>query len=247
MATVDQTTFSNYCSEPLPLAALKHRDWMFQIGWPALLALLGIAAMTVDMPFAQWFHAKHFPRDLKKMCDLAEAFGHGFGAGVILLSVLVLAPQLRSRLPRVIFASYLAGAAGTLTKLAYARHRPNTMDGLETTVFNSFGSWFPFFSTGSEWQSFASGHSAMATGLAIGLTWLMPRGKWLFIALAALVMLQRIASGYHYLSDTLRGSAIGWFIAAGCLPGGWLSRPFDRLEERIQTTRNEHEIAAIRG
>ncbi len=222
----------------------NQRNWTFQFAWPALLALLGIAAMTIDMPLAQWFHTKQFPRDLKKMCDLGEVFGHGFGAGMILLSAFILAPNQRYRLPRVVVAAYLAGIAGTVSKLAYSRHRPNKMDGLETTVFNSFGSWFPFFSTTSDWQSFASGHSAMAAGLAIGLTWLFPRGKWLFTALAALVMLQRLASGYHYLSDTLWGAAIGWLLAAACLPGGWLAKPFDRLENKYHET---HERASIGG
>ncbi len=244
MASVPSARLATHSSGSLHSTTLNRRDWVFQFGWPACFALLGIAAMTVDMPLAAWFHAKHFPRDLKKMCDLGETFGHGFGAAVILLSVVVLAPQLRLRLPRVVFASYLAGIAGTLTKLAYARHRPNKMDALETTVFSSFGNWFPFFSTNSDWQSFASGHSAMATGLAIGLTWLMPRGKWLFAGLAALVMMQRLASGYHYLSDTLWGAAIGWFIAAACLPGGWLARPFDRLEEKLANMANKRGIEA---
>ncbi len=201
--------------------------------------------MTIDMPLAQWFHAKHLSRDVKKIFDLAEVFGHGFGAGMILLTVLVLAPRERIRLPRVVFAAYFAGIAGTMVKLAYSRHRPNKMEGLETTVFNSFGSWFPFFSTSSDWQSFPSGHSAMAAGLAIGLSWLFPRGKWLFAVLAAMVMVQRLASGYHYLSDTLWGAAIGWLLAAACLPGGWLARPFDRLEARRSSKREDAELPAI--
>jgi membrane-associated phospholipid phosphatase len=233
MATVDQSRFQVKTDNRLPAVRLALRpNWTFQFAWPALLALLGVAAMSVDMPLAQWFHVKSFPRDLKKMCDLAEVFGHGFGAAMILVTVFVLAPDRRARLPRVVIAAYLAGIAGTISKLAYSRQRPNKMEGLETTVFNSFGSWFPFFSTNSDWQSFASGHSAMAAGLAIGLSWLFPRGRWLFAMFAALVMLQRIASGYHFLSDTLWGTAIGWLVAAACLPGGWLAKPFDRLEQR---------------
>jgi membrane-associated phospholipid phosphatase len=118
-------------------------------------------------------------------------------------------------------------------KLFLARSRPyaTKLDSLDG-VLQTFGQWFPWFSMKSPWQSFLSGHTATAVGLALGLSWLLPRGKWLFAVLAILVGLQRTASKNHFPSDVLWGAAIGWLIASACLPGGWLSRPFDRLERR---------------
>ena len=209
------------------------RSWAKLLAGPALLALLGVAAMTVDMPLAHWIKGKHYPNDAKKLFDLAEVFGHGFGAVFILFSVWVLAPQARARLPRVMCAGLGAGITGTVCKLFIARQRPFRVVSFEIGSLETFGNWFPLFSNISAWQSFPSGHSAMAAGLAVGLTSLFPRGKWLFVGLTVLVLLQRMFSTYHFLSDTLWGAAIGWLVASIIMSDRWLTRPFQRLEQRL--------------
>jgi membrane-associated phospholipid phosphatase len=222
---------SNLPIEPEPTGRLLTR---LLVG-PLVLALLGVAAMSVDMPLAHWVRGKHYPSDVKKLFDLAEVFGHGFGVAFILFSIWLLVPEKRPRLPRVIVAVLSAGIAGALFKMCVARQRPNHVVFFENGVTETFGSWFPFFSNNSAWQSFPSGHSAMAAGLAVALTSLFPRGKWLFTALTVLVMLQRVCSGYHFLSDTLGGAAIGFFVASAFVSNGWLSQPFARLEQRLAT------------
>jgi membrane-associated phospholipid phosphatase len=218
-----------------PQIASPKQPWTRLLAIPTLLALLGVAAMNFDMQIAMWARGRHYPSDLKKLLDLAEVFGHGLGVVFILFSAWVLAPDKRPSLPRVIAASIAAGVTGTLSKMFIARNRPNKVVYFSNGVLETFGDWFPLFSNTSGLQSFPSGHSAMAAGLAVGLTSLFPRGKWLFTALAAMVMLQRIFSGYHFVSDTLWGAAIGYFIASAVLYAGWLSRSFDRLEQRLTT------------
>lgn len=217
----------------VPIAAPKSRrhSWVNQLAWPALLVLLGAAAMSIDIPLAEWIRAKGLPGSLNKICQLAEVFGHGVGASVILLAAWILAPQERTRLPRAIAATYLAGLGANVVKLFLARARPHSIDRLlDVRAIDTFHGWFPFLSNGSGWQSFPSSHTAVAAGLAVGLSWVFPRGKWLFAALAVLAGAQRIASGNHFLSDALWGAALGWICAAACLPGGWFSPFFDRLE-----------------
>ena len=80
----------------------SRRDWFRLVGIPAIFAILGVAAMAVDMPLSRWFHDKNLPDGLKKLCDLSEVFGHGLGVAAILITAAVLAPQLLPRLPRVI-------------------------------------------------------------------------------------------------------------------------------------------------
>jgi len=200
---------------------------------PIVLALLGGAALTIDIPVERWFKAGYEGGAIKKLFDLDEVFGHGVGVAMILLSVFVLAPDLRWKLPRVVACAYLSGLVAISMKLFLARSRPDTtkLDSING-VLETFGTWFPWFSTKSAWQSFYSGHTATAIGLALGLSWLLPRGKWLFMGLAVLVGFQRMAGAHHYPSDVLWGAATGWLVASACLPGGWLSGPFDRLEHR---------------
>ncbi|HEY2761066.1 MAG TPA: phosphatase PAP2 family protein [Pirellulales bacterium] len=217
------------------MVPLERGGWKHMRIVPVFLAFFGFAALYVDVPIARWFGA-HNPIGIKKLFELSEAFGHGLGIAIILLAVWVLAPDRRVRVPRLIACTYLAGLAAISLKLILARHRPyqTPLDSVHPP-FGTFGNWLPWFTSSSAWESFPSGHAAAAIGLALGLSWLLPRGRWMFASLVLLVALQRMASGYHYLSDTLWGAAIGWVIATSFLPGGRASRWFDRLEGQLRT------------
>ena len=58
-------------------------------------------------------------------------------------------------------------------------------------------------------RSFPSGHAQTAFAAATYLALLFPRGAVLFLALAALVGLSRIALGVHYPSDVIVGALVG--------------------------------------
>jgi undecaprenyl-diphosphatase len=62
-------------------------------------------------------------------------------------------------------------------------------------------------------RSFPSGHAQTAFTAAVYLALLFPRGAVLFLALAALVGLSRVALGVHYPSDVLAGAALGAALA----------------------------------
>ncbi len=201
---------------------------------PALFVVLGCAALAIDIPLARWFEAQKLPGFVKKVSDLSEVFGHGSGIALILLTAWVLAPTQRRQLPRVICCAYGAGLAADGMKLLLSRGRPYKTDLASiTSVWQTFQGWFPLFSSKSAGQSFTSAHTATAVGLALGLAWMFPRGKWLFVGFAALVALQRMAGPYHFCSDTLWGAAIGCLIASIFLPNGWLAPQLDRLEQRL--------------
>jgi|GEM_PF-1194055 len=63
--------------------------------------------------------------------------------------------------------------------------------------------------------SFPSGHATVAFAIA-GVSMLAGLASWpLFVALAAVVAMCRVAVGVHYLSDILVGACIGWFVILG--------------------------------
>jgi membrane-associated phospholipid phosphatase len=70
------------------------------------------------------------------------------------------------------------------------------------------GSWFE-----EAVRSFPSGHSATAVALAIALSWIYPRGRWVFAVLAFMACLQRLVSGAHFLSDIMAGSDIAVLVS----------------------------------
>ena len=206
----------------------------------ATLSLLAIFAFAVDMPVARFCVSGDLPGDLQKLLMLAEAFAHGIAVGVILLAVVVLDPDSRRKLPRLASCAYVPGIINTLFKLSIGRQRPNSFgaEHLPQHAIDTFVGLFPS-AAASNWellsdrsiQSFASGHTTAAVGLAIGLTWLYPRGRWLFATLACLGAMQRLAVGAYYLSDTLVAAALTCFVCMILLDDAHLGRFFEKIEQ----------------
>jgi membrane-associated phospholipid phosphatase len=206
--------------------------------WLAL-ALIGLAAMalTIDVSVARFAHSQWVPGDIRKLLHISEVFAHGFGVGLILLTVAVLDRSSWPRLPRVAACTYGAGAIAQCTKWFVPRVRPYAFD-LSSHVSLSFVA--PDSAEGQTWlhamqrgiQSFPSGHTAAAVGLAFGLTWLYPRGKWLFACFAILAACQRIETAAHFVSDTLAGAAIACLFAGLCLDPRAFGQLFSRLEQK---------------
>ena len=200
---------------------------------PLVLAIAGWAVMPADLGVARWCLAHNCPDPLAKWLTLAEVFAHGLGVIAILAAVILLDPARRLQLPRLIVASLGAGLAANACKLVIARVRPHSYS-FEGDVADTFYQWLPWMTSGSDLQGFPSAHMATAAGLAMGLAWLYPRGRVLFIVLAISAGGQRIVSGDHFASDVVWGAALGCFCATGLFEGGLLAPAFTRLERRLR-------------
>jgi membrane-associated phospholipid phosphatase len=143
---------------------------------------------------------------------------------------------------RIAACAFGAGLAVHLGKFSVIRWRPHRLS--VDSVWDSFCGWFPLLNGypdgvrgASDIQSFPSGHTATAVGLAIALAYYYPQGRWLFACFATLAATQRIASGAHYLSDTLAGAALACLVSALCFDPRVLGKSFDRFE-RGDTSQN---------
>lgn len=180
------------------------------------LMVFAFAAMPLDQWMAAWPVHDRCPAALRKLCLLSEPFGHGIGVLVIGLLVFQLDVVRRWSMPRVLLISLGSGVLADIVKLFIARVRPRHFDML-TTASGGFSGFLPLLGSGHASQSFPSGHAAVAVGLAIGLSWLYPRGRWTFATLAILASLQRLGEGAHYMSDLLFAAALAWLVSAACL------------------------------
>jgi len=197
--------------------------------------LAGVLALKLDVRVADLALHGHMPGDLRKLANISEVFAHGFGVAMILATALVLDPAHRRKLVRVAACAVGAGLVAQSVKHVIARIRPNVFD-YQGGVADTFVAWshLPADAIGQlsrvGVQSFPSGHTATAVGLAFGLAWLYPRGRWLFFVFALLAATQRVIAPVHYVSDAMAGAAMGTLVAAMCLDRRVLGRWFDRIE-----------------
>jgi membrane-associated phospholipid phosphatase len=217
-----------------------------------VLTIAGVAALAVDYPSSKWCvqnqdlgaffttrpgekppESKSLLRPCCLVLSLAEHFGRALGVLLIVPVIYVFDPGRRWAITRLLGVALGAGGLADLVKLLFARVRPNSFD-FHGDVFSTFGEWLPLLHHNKAYQSFPSAHTATAVGLAAVLVWLYPRGRWMFVAMAVAVAGQRIATGYHYLSDTLWGAAIGCLIAAFAISDTRASRMFARWEGTLQ-------------
>ncbi len=204
----------------------------------AVFAIAGLLALRVDLPVGFYARSHRVPGDLGKLINLSEVFAHGFGALMILVTAWVLWPPDRRKLFRVGTCAFGSGAVAQLLKQIVGRIRPNAFD-YQGSVLETFTGWgtsaihHPRALSAFNMESFPSGHTAVAVGLAFGLAWLFPRGKWLFALFAALAASQRILAPVHYVSDAMAGAVIASVVAGLCLGQGRVGRFFDWFENRV--------------
>jgi membrane-associated phospholipid phosphatase len=204
--------------------------WVFL---PLGLIAMGMVALSIDCPLAQWCLAGKCPTSLENLFSTLEPFGNGIGVGIIGIAIFFLDPARRWALPRVLGCAYSAGLAANGLKLLLARTRPHSFD-FHGGVFNTFVGWLPLTSAGSMGQSFPSGHTTTAVALAAGLVWLYPRGWWLFPTMAVMVGCHRIQTGAHFTSDVLWGAALGSLIALCFLKIGLLPQWLSEMEKKLK-------------
>jgi membrane-associated phospholipid phosphatase len=127
------------------------------------------------------------------------------------------------------------GILANLAKYLIPRRRPNTYDLEDWSWLNpERDPEVPFASSWDGWgvplteswfnesiRSFPSGHTATAVAMAIGLTYVYPRGKHLFLFMASVAAFQRLVAGAHYLSDIMVSIPLTLLVALAWtfLPG----------------------------
>ncbi len=185
---------------------------------PIALCLLGVLCLGIDLPVATFFKTGKPWSFLREILDNAEPFGHGVGVAYILLAVYVLDASRRNWILALLGGALGAGLTADVIKLLIARTRPRRLDLMQATVWQTFGDLLPFANgAGGDSHSFPSAHTATATGLAVVLGTIYPRGRVLFFCLAALTGLQRISCSAHFPSDVCVGAAVGWMVGHGVL------------------------------
>jgi len=222
----------------------------WSIRWVApivlVLALASLGAQWIDVVVANNRKTSGLPGDVRRIIELSEFFAHGFGVAVVLVVLWTVAPQFRRMIPRIVSCVVLPGSTSQIIKHFILRKRPIFY---RSEIVESAGqTWigvFPDHAIEPSYysQSFPSAHAATAIGFAIGLSWLFPRGRYVFFVLATMSMVQRVVAGAHWVSDVLAGAAIAVIICYLIFRRGRIDAAFSRLELSAPKTRKVSEFA----
>ena len=208
--------------------------------WSALFVALAFAVMPFDQLLGDPNNMEAMPGDLKRIVTLSEIFAHGFGIAVVGGCIWLLSSSHRKLVPRIVMCAVWPALGVHLVKLMVARFRPiKYFDELSQAHFpgrisETFLGFMPgeHLNTTYVQQSFPSAHAATAWGLAIGLSWAFPKGRWFFVGIAVLAAIQRVTSFAHWASDVFCGIAIA-FLMAGALTHNWgIGWVLHRIENR---------------
>jgi membrane-associated phospholipid phosphatase len=195
-----------------------------------------VLALAVDVPLSRAMVQGQALQPLHRFLESIEPFGRPPAVIAVSLAILVCGGMRRGTGFQIAAGALLSGLAVDSLKLCVGRIRPRHFD-FQGTVFDTFSGLLQGPGTGSQMQSWPSGHTGTAVGFCLALSAVFPEGRWLFRALAALVALQRIESGAHYLSDTLFAASVALFIHIVVFGSGPVGRWFDQVETRWATDR----------
>ncbi|HCY77129.1 MAG TPA: PA-phosphatase [Ignavibacteriales bacterium] len=156
------------------------------------------------------FWARNQSKSLDKITKVGEFYGEiknaAIFSGTIYLGGKIIGSKEFSVTGRMLFEGlFFAGLTTTLIKSFSGRSRPYTNDG-----YNHF----KLFQTNNDFTSFPSGHTTVAFTLSSILSNRI-NNTYVSIglyALAATTVMQRMYSDNHWLSDTILGAGIGYFI-----------------------------------
>jgi glycosyltransferase involved in cell wall biosynthesis/membrane-associated phospholipid phosphatase len=174
---------------------------------PLVLLLLGGVAFAVDVPVSIWLPQRHLLRFMDDFLQVFESFGDAVGIVVFGVALFMLDVRRRFTLVRVMLAALGSGVMADIVKLLVSRSRPYDWN-YQGGVFDTFQGLLPFAGAGAGGQSFPSAHVATSMGMALALGTVYPRGRWLFFFVTALVGLQRVEVGAHFVSDACFGAAV---------------------------------------
>jgi len=197
----------------------------------SVLVVAGFLALTVDVPLSRAIVQGQSLKSLHRFLEMIEPFGRPPAVIAVSLAVVLCGGIRRGAGFRIAAGALLSGLAVDLLKLSMGRIRPRHFD-FQGTVFDTFTGLLPGSGAGSHMQSWPSGHTGTAVGFCLALSAVFPEGRWLFRVLAALVALQRIESGAHYLSDTLFAASVALVVHMMIFGRGPVGRWFDGIEAR---------------
>ncbi len=174
--------------------------------WIALLLFLALLSfITFDKDVALYFHTHHYPI-FKPITALGNSALYLIGGLLLYLFYRNTKPLVAKKSLYIFLSVLVSGILAVVAKILIGRPRPK--------IFFKENLYDPqWFELKSSFWSMPSGHTTTAFAVGMGLALLYPKYRWLFLGVASLVALSRVALTKHYPSDVLLGALLGGLVA----------------------------------
>jgi membrane-associated phospholipid phosphatase len=207
----------------MPRASRPVVGWL--LGTAILMVVLAAVSYVLwDRPVGDWaFHLSRFwANNARRLSGLGEGVYWLVVVAVIGVTAVVRKkPDVAVRAGKTAIAIVAAGLAANALKIVAGRARPRALD---EGVFG-----FHFFEIGYRFNSFPSGHAAIAAAVAASICLARP-GAWpLAAVLWVLLAGGRVFTGSHFVSDVLAGGAVGIAVMVIVDRSAWLDRLLHRF------------------
>ena len=176
-----------------------------------VVVLLGLwaCAMAVglwlDGPVARFAHRAAIDKDHPGN-HLMKMAGDWHFTLAVALALIAWHPQSWRAAGLLALSALTGGLMYSLFKWLAGRQRPVVL--IDPFAFRPFrNGWTGLFDEPN--LSFPSGHTCLAFATAACLGLCIPRWRYAFLALAAVVAAERVAENAHYVSDVIAGAGVG--------------------------------------
>lgn len=223
MKKIIKDNFSTFCQAfKAPKVGYETVSKPFQLKYTfiPILLIVGYLFFNVDAPVESY--VKHdMPKGITSYFEIITRFGLALYL-LVPLGVIVLArafidadklsEKVRQSLAKIngyawflIATVAISGIVGQVMKTIIGRARPK--------FFLEHGSYYfqHFHKPGYDFASMPSGHSITVAAFFMGLIYLAPKARLLWIFCAVAVGVSRVVLGSHYPSDVVFGLVIGCY------------------------------------
>ena len=184
----------------------KNRKLIF-ISFPVVILICIIGYFTFDIDVAVYcksvFSNYKIRRLLKDISKLGIAtFYLVCSASFFIFFRFIQKNRIWSNRALFIFMSIsISGIVVTIIKFIFGRYRPKMF--FEEQLYG-----FEFFQLKGKITSFPSGHASTIVALMLSLYYINPKYRTIYLIIALIIVLSRVAVCHHYLTDVVFGSYV---------------------------------------
>ncbi len=197
----------------MPGKTQTYSNWLIAAAIIAAGILLSL--FFLDKPIADYIKHHNYPHklpgELKRAVYFFDSYDQIVPLILLISAAAISAGQQKWRMiGQLILSMLIAGGVVWLGKYLIGRQRPRWAE--PAHWYDTFTGFLPGLSNFKA-QSMPSGDAAIAFAVSVILAQFFPKHKVIFYILAIGSAASRVMLGYHYLSDVIVGSLIGYLSA----------------------------------